>query len=141
MLQYPHHAALRRWVEDLNRFYRGEAGLYQQDFSADGFQWIDFKDAETCVLSFVRRSDNPDDTVLVVCNFTPVIRENYRIGVPNGGNWREVLNSDAELYGGGGVGNFGGVEAAPVASGEMYHSLMLRLPPLGVLFLKRGEGS
>lgn len=141
VLQYPHHAALRRWVEDLNRFYRSEAALYQQDFSGEGFQWMDFKDAEKSMLSFVRRGYSSDDTVLVVCNFTPIVRENYRIGVPNGGYWRELLNSDAELYGGSGVGNFGGVEAAPVASGDMYHSLILRLPPLGVLFLKRGEGS
>lgn len=139
VLQSPVHAALKRWVEDLNRFYRNEAALYQQDFSASGFQWMDFKDAEKSVLSFVRRGYHPDDTVLVVCNFTPVVRENYRVGVPSGGYWQEVLNSDAELYGGSGVGNFGGVEAAPVANGEMYHSLMLRLPPLGVLFLKRGE--
>ncbi len=141
VLQYPYHAGLRRWVEDLNRFYRTEAALYQQDFSSDGFQWMDFNDAEKSVLSFVRRGYNPDDTLLVVCNFTPVVYENYRVGVPSGGYWREVLNSDAELYGGSGVGNFGGVEAGPVATGDMYHSLILRLPPLGVLFFKQGSES
>lgn len=138
VLQYPHHAGLRRWVEDLNRFYRSEAALYQKDFSHDGFQWMDCNDAGKSVVSFVRRGHNPDDTLLVVCNFTPTVRENYRVGVPGGGYWHEVLNSDAELYGGSGVGNFGGVEAGPVAAGEMYHSLMLRLPPLGVLYFKQG---
>lgn len=141
MLQYPHHDGLRRWVEDLNRFYRNETALYQQDFSQDSFQWMDCNYAEKSVVSFVRRGLNPDDMLLVVCNFTPVVRENYLVGVPGGGVWQEVMNSDAELYGGSGVGNLGGVEAAPVTAGEMYHSLMLRLPPLGVLYLKPGSQS
>lgn len=138
VLQYPLHAGLRRWVEDLNRFYRSEPALYQQDFSRDGFQWMDCNYAEKSVVSFVRRGYNPEDTLLVVCNFTPVLRENYLVGVPSGGYWHEVLNSDTELYGGSGEGNYGGVEAGPVTAGEMYHSLMLRLPPLGVLFFKQG---
>ncbi|MFI3186737.1 MAG: 1,4-alpha-glucan branching protein GlgB [Methylococcaceae bacterium] len=140
-LHSPRHSGLKRWVEDLNRFYRAEPALYQQDFCRDGFQWMDCHYAEKSVLSFVRRGYNPDDTLLVVCNFTPVVRENYLVGVPEGGYWHEVLNSDTELYGGSGVGNFGGVEAGPVSISEMYHSLMLRLPPLGVLFFKRGSGS
>jgi 1,4-alpha-glucan branching enzyme len=134
VLQYPLHAGLQRWVQDLNRVYRSEVAL----FSRDGFQWMDYKDAEKCVLSFVRRGSKPDDTLLVVCNFTPIVLENYRVGVPSGGYWHEVLNSDAEFYGGSGVGNFGGVEAGPIAGGEMYYSLMLRLPPLGVLFFRQG---
>ena len=141
VLQYPLHSGLRRWVEDLNRFYRSEAALYQQDFSPDGFQWMDCNYTENSVVSFVRRGYSADDVLLVVCNFTPVIRENYLAGVPGGGYWHEVLNSDTELYGGSGVGNFGGVEAGPVSAGEMYHSLMLRLPPLAVLFFKQGGGS
>ncbi|MDD1620922.1 MAG: 1,4-alpha-glucan branching protein GlgB [Methylococcaceae bacterium] len=141
VLQYPQHDGLRRWVEDLNRFYRSETALYQQDFSRDGFQWMDSHNAEKSVLSFVRRGLDPDDTLLVVCNFTPVVRENFLVGVPKSGFWHEVMNSDAELYGGSGVGNFGGVEAAPVSVGEMYHSLMLRLPPLGVLFFRQGSRS
>ncbi|QKE40640.1 MAG: 1,4-alpha-glucan branching protein GlgB [Ferrovum myxofaciens] len=141
VLQYPLHAGLRRWVEDLNRFYRSEAALYQQDFSRDGFQWIECNSAEKSVVSFLRRGYGAGDVLLVVCNFTPVIRENYLVGVPGGGYWHEVLNSDSELYGGSGVGNLGGVEAGPVSAGEMYHSLMLRLPPLAVLFFKPGDGS
>ncbi len=141
VMQYPRHAGLRRWVEDLNRVYRNEQALYQQDFIRDGFQWMDCNDAEKSVLSFVRRSHHPEDTILVVCNFTPIIRENYLVGVPSGGYWRELLNSDAGIYGGSGVGNLGGVEASPVSTGEMYHSLTLRLPPLGVLFFKPGSVS
>jgi 1,4-alpha-glucan branching enzyme len=140
-LEYPQHSGLRRWVEDLNRFYRNEPALYQQDFSCNGFQWMDCNYAEKSVVSFVRRGYNPDDTLLVVCNFTPIVRENYLVGVPSSGYWHEVLNSDTELYGGSGVGNFGGVEAGPVSTGEMYHSLILRLPPLGVLFFKQRSGS
>ena len=141
VLQYPQHSGLQRWVEDLNRFYRNEPALYQQDFGRDGFQWMDCNYAEKSVVSFVRRGNNADDTLLVVCNFTPIVRENYLVGVPSGGYWHEVLNSDTALYGGSGVGNFGGVEAGPVTIGEMYHSLMLRLPPLGVLFFKQKSES
>jgi 1,4-alpha-glucan branching enzyme len=141
VLQYPLHLGLQRWVEDLNRFYRSEPALYQQDFSRDGFQWMDCNYAEKSVVSFVRRGYNPDNVLLVVCNFTPVVRENYLVGVPSGGYWHEVLNSDTELYGGSGVGNFGGVEAGPVSAGEMFHSLMLCLPPLAVLFFKQGGAS
>ncbi|MGZ4959894.1 MAG: 1,4-alpha-glucan branching protein GlgB [Methylomonas sp.] len=137
VLQYPLHAGLQRWVEDLNRFYRNEPALYQQDFSHGGFQWMDCNYAEKSVISFVRRGLCTEDMLLVVCNFTPVVRENYLVGAPGGGLWLEVMNSDAVLYGGNGVGNFGSVEAAPVSAGEMYHSLMLRLPALGVLFFKQ----
>ena len=138
VMQAPLHAGLRRWVEDLNRLYRNERALYQQDFSPDGFRWMDCNDAEKSVLSFVRRGHHPDDTILVVCNFTPIVRVNYLVGVPCGGYWHEVLNSDAHVYGGSGAGNFGGVEAAPVTIGGIYHSLVLLLPPLGVLFFKPG---
>jgi len=141
VLQYPQHSGLRRLAEDLNRFYRNEAALYQQDFSHDGFQWMDSNNAETSVVSFVRRGYNPDDTLLVVCNFALIVRENYLVGVPSSGNWHEVLNSDAEIYGGSGVGNFGAVEAGSASFGKMYHSLILRLPPLGVLFFKLGRRS
>jgi len=136
VLQYPLHAGAQRWVEDLNRFYRGEPALYELDFSADGFEWIDCNDAETGVISFLRKGRRPEDTLLVVCNVTPMMRENYRVGVPRGGHWHECLNSDAALYGGSGQGNFGGVDAAPLPAHGRYHSLTLRLPPLGAVFFK-----
>jgi 1,4-alpha-glucan branching enzyme len=136
VLQYPLHAGLMRWMADLNRCYRAEPALYQQDFSAEGFSWVDFHDWEESVISFLRHGRTPGDSLLVVCNFTPVARKNYIVGVPRGGYWQEILNSDAEFYGGSGIGNLGGVEASPVAAQGHYHSLSLALPPLGVVFLK-----
>ncbi|RPI60925.1 MAG: 1,4-alpha-glucan branching protein GlgB, partial [Lysobacterales bacterium] len=135
VLKYPLHAGLKRWVSDLNRFYRETPALYQRDFSPDGFEWIDCNDAETSVITFLRKGVRPGDVVVVVCNFTPVLRENYRVGVPSGGKWRERLNSDARDYGGGGQGNLGEVEAAPLGWHGRSHSLYLRLPPLGAVFL------
>jgi len=136
VLQYPLHAGLQRWVADLNRCLRAEPGLYEKDFAADGFEWIDFHDWEESAVSFLRRGRRPEDTVLVVCNFTPVPRHNYTVGVPSGGYWQEILNSDAPLYGGSGMGNLGGVEAAPVAAQGQYHSLIITLPPLSLVFFR-----
>jgi 1,4-alpha-glucan branching enzyme len=135
VLQYPLHAGVQRWVKDLNRFYRATPALFERDFSGDGFEWIDANDSDTSVLSFIRKGSRPEDVAVVVCNFTPVPRENYRVGVPRGGCWRERLNSDAQDYGGSGMGNFGSVEAAPLGSHGRYYSLALRLPPLTVLVL------
>src|SRR5579862_9809147 len=134
ILQYPLHAGAQRWVRDLNRFYRRTCALFELDFSPEGFQWVDYGDAEASVLSFLRK-DRAGTPVLVVCNFTPVVRENYRIGVPRPGLWHEQLNSDAREYGGSGQGNLGGVDAAPLPAHGHFHSLSLRLPPLAALFL------
>ena len=138
VLQYPLHRGVQRWVEDLNRFYRAEGALHQEDFSQAGFEWIDCGDRENSVLAWLRRGHDPADVLLVVCNFTPVPRHNYGIGVPRGGWWRECLNSDAPLYGGSGQGNLGGLEAAPVSCHRRYHSLSLTLPPLAAIVLKPG---
>ncbi len=138
VLQYPLHAGVKNWVRDLNAFYRAEPALSELDFSPEGFEWIDWSDADNSVLSFLRKGRRPHDLVLVVCNFTPVPRENYRVGVPCGGFWRECLNSDAPHYGGSGQGNLGGVDAAPLPAHGRYHSLNLRLPPLSTLMLKPG---
>ena len=135
-LQYTTHNGLRKWVRDLNHFYRIEPALYELDFSMNGFEWIDFYDWEDSVISFIRKGRHTNDIILVVCNFTPIPRYNYRVGVPRGGFWKEVLNSDSELYGGSNMGNSGGVEAAWVPSHGRSHSLFLTLPPLGVLFFK-----
>jgi 1,4-alpha-glucan branching enzyme len=132
--EYPLHAGVERWLGDLNAFYREHPALHQRDFSPDGFAWIDCHDAEQSVVSFLRRAAD-GSVVLVVCNNTPTVRENYRVGVPVGGVWHERLNSDAPLYGGSGQGNLGVVEASPVAAHGHYWSLTLRLPPLGVLYL------
>jgi 1,4-alpha-glucan branching enzyme len=134
VLQYPLHAGLQNWVRDLNRFYRGEGAMFERDFSPEGFEWIDANDPEA--ISFLRKGEHAGDVVLVICNFTPLVRDNYRVGVPRGGYWRECLNSDSTQYGGSGQGNLGGVEAAPLPHHGRFHSLTLKLPPLGVLFLK-----
>ncbi|MCK0508383.1 1,4-alpha-glucan branching protein GlgB [Aromatoleum anaerobium] len=134
VLDRPEHAGLRHWVGDLNRLYRERAALHELDFDEAGFQWIDSDDSENSVLSFLRKSRD-GATVLVICNFTPVTRPNYTLGVPRAGFWREALNSDATLYGGSGAGNLGGVETVPVPAHGHFQSLTLTLPPLAVLFL------
>ncbi|MEW6328297.1 MAG: 1,4-alpha-glucan branching protein GlgB [Thermodesulfobacteriota bacterium] len=136
VLEYPAHHGVQRWLRDLNHFYRAEPAMHELDFEAEGFEWIDFYDWEQSVISFIRKGKNTDDIILVVCNFTPVPRQNYRVGVPRGGFWREVLNSDARIYWGGNWGNSGGVEAAPIPAHGQYHSLSLILPPLSVIFFK-----
>ncbi len=136
ILGYPPHEALQRWVEDLNRTYREQPALFQVDFTGDGFEWIDASDTQQNVVSFLRKGREPSDVVVVAANFTPVPRYNYAIGVPTGGRWLEILNSDATLYGGSGQGNMGGAEAAPVPAHGRMHSLSLTLPPLSVVFFK-----
>jgi 1,4-alpha-glucan branching enzyme len=136
LLQQPLHAALMRWVSDLNRCYRTEPALHEKDFSADGFEWVDFNDWEKSVVSFIRRGRRSDDILLAVCNFTPVPRHDYTVGVPCGGRWREILNSDAADYGGSGLGNLGGVEAVAVPAHGHRHRLSLTLPPLGIVLFK-----
>ena len=131
------HSGIQRLVEDLNRLYREEPALHVLDLEPRGFQWIDANDGESSVLSFLRRGEGPDDNVAIVLNFTPVLRQDYRIGVPQGGWWRELLNSDADVYGGSGKGNGGGVNSQNIESHGFPCSLTLTLPPLGALFLKR----
>jgi len=138
LLQFEPHAGVQRWVQDLNRFYRSEPALHELDCDPAGFEWIDCNDTDNSVIAFLRRGRSTDDPVVVVCNFTPVPRTNYRVGVPRPGFWQEVLNSDAPLYGGSGWGNLGGVEAAPAAVHGRFHSVMLTLPSLAAVFLKPG---
>jgi 1,4-alpha-glucan branching enzyme len=140
LLDYPAHLGVQSWIKDLNRFYKNEPAMHGLDFSIGGFEWIDFRDWESSIISFIRKGKNTEDIILVVCNFTPIPRYNYRVGVPRGGFWREVLNSDASIYGGSGHGNVGGVEATPIPCFGRYYSLSLILPPLGVLFFKSEGG-
>jgi len=140
LLDYPMHGGLRLWVGDLNRILRDEKALHEMDFDPRGFQWIDVTDADHSVVSLIRRGKMPEDIVVAVFNFTPVPRHNYQIGIPGAGWWAEVLNSDAPLYGGSGMGNMGGVEAVPVSMHGHSHSVTLTLPPLGALFLKPARG-
>jgi 1,4-alpha-glucan branching enzyme len=140
VLQYASHQGIQHWVRDLNHLYRAERALYEQDFATSGFEWIDCNAWEESVVSFIRKDKSGKEIILVVCNFTPVLRTLYRIGVPAGGWWKEVLNSDAEVYGGTGHGNFGGIDAVPFTAHGRSSSLLLTLPPLSILFFKR-EGS
>jgi 1,4-alpha-glucan branching enzyme len=132
LLGSPLHVALARWVRDLNTVYRGQPALYELDFDPAGFAWVDCKDFQRSVVSFLRRGRNEDDLLLFVCNFTPVVRQNYRVGVPREGFWKEVLNSDAPLYGGSGQGNFGGLHAVPLPIHGLPYSINMTLPPLAV---------
>jgi len=138
LLAYPLHSGVQRWVEDLNRLYRDEQCLHELDFHPDGFECIDCNDSQASVLGFIRKGGSTDDILLVVCNFTPVPRYNYQVGVPREGYWREILNSDSKEYGGSGHGNLGGVEASHTSFHGRPNSLNLTLPPLGAVFFKKG---
>jgi 1,4-alpha-glucan branching enzyme len=135
LLDYPTHQGLRRWVADLNRLYRAEPALHEVDFRWEGFEWIDCHDGDSSVLSFIRWDAARARPVIVVCNFTPVPRHRYRIGVPRGGAYVERLNGDATCYGGSGLGNGGRAAAEAIPWHGRPHSLVLTLPPLAVLFL------
>jgi len=137
VLQYPMHRGLQQWVKDLNHLYRNEPALYELDFSLEGFEWVDTQDWEQSVLSFIRKGRWSQAQFLIVANFTPIVREQYRVGVPRSGWWQERLNSDASVYGGGNHGNGGGMHAEPVPAHGRDHSLSITLPPLGVLVFKR----
>ena len=136
LLQSPTHAGVNNWLRDLNVFYKTHPALFTRDFSNDGFEWIDCNDSDESIISFLRRGSH-GETLLVIINATPVVRDVYRVGVPQGGRWRERLNSDAPCYGGSGQGNLGEVLADEHwAHHGRPHSLKLKLPPLGVLFLE-----
>jgi 1,4-alpha-glucan branching enzyme len=139
LLQYSPHSGLQGWVSDLNRVYRGEPALYEVDFDPAGFEWIDCNDVENSVISLIRKGRSRDDTIAVVCNFTPVTHFNYTIGVPQPGFWRELLNSDAREYEGSGQGNLGGVEAVPIPFHGRPYSLTITLPPLAAVFFKPSQ--
>ena len=138
-LNLPLHRGVQQWVTDLNRTYRRESALHEGDVVSSGIEWIDCQDSESSVISLIRKSRDENDIVLVICNFTPVPRPNYRVGAPRGGYWRELLNSDATIYGGGGWGNGGGVHTTPIPLHGRTHSLTLTLPALSVVFLKHSK--
>jgi 1,4-alpha-glucan branching enzyme len=139
LLEYPPHRGVQRWVQDLNRLYASEPALHKKDCEAEGFEWIDFQDADGSIVSFLRKSEIPEETIVIVFNFTPVPRQAYRVGVPHGGLWKEILNSDGDVYGGTGVGNRGQAMADQAPFQGRPYSLLLSLPPLGALFFKGEE--
>jgi 1,4-alpha-glucan branching enzyme len=136
LLEFPMHQGMQQWVTDLNAFYANERAAHRCDMDPGGFEWIDADDALNSVLSYIRRDSESGEELVVICNCTPLVREGYRIGVPHAGYWREVLNSDADVYGGSGVGNLGGVEADAVPFHGRTHSLSVTLPPLAIVVLK-----
>jgi 1,4-alpha-glucan branching enzyme len=136
LLWWASHKGVQKLVDDLNRLYRSEPALHEGDCETFGFEWIDASDSEQSVTTFLRRARRYEDVLLVAINYTPVPRHNYRIGVPHGGTWREVLNSDAPIYWGSGQGNLGALEASPLPHYRWPRSLTLTLPPLGAVILK-----
>ena len=136
LLERPAHAGVERWLADLNALYARERALHELDCDPAGFAWIDCNDSEGSTLSFVRRGRDADDVLLFACNFTPIPRPSYRIGVPRAGFWAEVLNSDAADYGGSGVGNLGGVHSGDVACHGHAQSIVVTLSPLGIVVFK-----
>jgi 1,4-alpha-glucan branching enzyme len=134
--QLPEHAGVQHLVRDLNRVYRSEPALHMIDFSADGFEWLDIGSADISVIAFLRKAPGHGAPLLVVCNFTPVPRPNYLVGVPSRGTWREILNTDAREYGGSGWGNLGSVESVPVTTQGRLESVNLSLPPLATIVLR-----
>ncbi|MBI1815712.1 MAG: 1,4-alpha-glucan branching protein GlgB [Deltaproteobacteria bacterium] len=127
------HRGVQRWVRDLNTFYRGEPALHELDCDPIGFEWIDCHESDDSTLSYLRRGASATDVAVIACNFTPIPRHDYMIGVPHGGHWRERLNSDAEIYGGSNLGNAGGVEAESVPAHARPYSLRITLPPLAMV--------
>jgi 1,4-alpha-glucan branching enzyme len=137
LLEDERHAGIERWLADLNRLYRQEPALHELDCDPAGFEWIDGSDADNSVIAYLRKGKSPGEPILAVLSFTPVPLDNYRVGVPGAGFWREILNSDAEEYGGSGRGNMGGVESEAIPTHGRAHSLSLTLPPLGMILLQR----
>ncbi len=130
------HLRVRHWIDDLNRAYRREPALHKYDCDPRGFQWIDCRDSDQSVLTFLRKGDEGDADIIVACNFTPVPRTNYRVGATLADKWEEIVNSDAAHYGGSGWGNLGAVESSPVASHGLPASINLTLPPLAIVLLR-----
>jgi 1,4-alpha-glucan branching enzyme len=130
------HRGVQRLMSDLNRLHATERPFFEVDFEWAGFEWIDANDAAASILSFIRRARSPEDNVVVVCNFTPVVRLDYRVGVPGPGFYREILNTDSVYYEGSDVGNAGGVRAEPIPWNDRPWSVKLKVPPLAAVYFK-----
>jgi 1,4-alpha-glucan branching enzyme len=139
LLDFEAHRGLKRYVADLNLLLREQSALYELDFEHQGFEWIDINDTDNSTISFLRKAKNSVDLLIFMCNFTPVMREKYLLGVPRPGYYSELLNSDARVYGGSGVGNWGGVEAREKSWHGRPYSLKITLPPLAMLVFKPRE--
>lgn len=136
LLDYPMHSKLLHFTSKLNYLYKNHPALYEKDYEQSGFAWIDINDKDNGVISFLRKGKKPEDTILVVCNLTPIMRDNYRVGVPFHCNWEEILNSDSFEFGGSNIGNFGGVHSDIIPMHDQGVSINLCMPPLGILWFK-----
>lgn len=139
LLQFDVHRKLQLFAAELNRLYRSSPELYEVDFHHTGFEWVDFHDVENSIISFIRRAENGRDFLLVVCNFTPVPRQGYEVGVPEEGFYLEILNTDSELFGGSNMGNGGAVSTQPVPRHDRKYSISIVLPPLAVLVFRKAQ--
>lgn len=139
LMDDPMHQGIHRLMRDLNRLYRVEPSLHELDVDPHGFAWIDCNDRDNSVLTYLRKAKDQDDITIMACNFTPVVREGYRIGVPHGGFYHELLNTDSEWYGGGNVHNEGGRHAEELPWHGHPYSLNVTLPPLAAVVFKRGR--
>ncbi|GJM33002.1 MAG: 1,4-alpha-glucan branching enzyme GlgB [Saprospiraceae bacterium] len=137
LLEYKFHKGAQQWVKTLNEFYKSRPAFYENQFDQEGFEWIDLGDHENSVLSYMRKGKNPDETLIVICNFTPVIRQDYRIGLPGTGNWKEVLSSDSKDFGGTGLNHNAKLKTEKEPWHGRTHSLKLALPPLSVIVLEK----
>jgi 1,4-alpha-glucan branching enzyme len=137
LLQFDFHRQLQQFCREMNAFYRSQPALYEVDYHWSGFEWVDFHDIDNSIIAFLRRAQDPNDFLLVCCNFTPVPRQGYRFGVPAGGFYEELLNTDAARFGGSGMGNAGGLMSEPEPSHGRDHSICVTLPPLGIVVFKR----
>ena len=137
LVEFDPHLKLQTFVSALNHFYKEQPALYEVDFNHSGFEWIDFHDVDNSIIAFVRRAKDPEDCLFFYCNFTPVPRPGYRFGVPAEGFYEEVLNTDAEMFGGSNLGNAGGVASDPVRAHGREHSISITLPPLAVVAFRR----
>ena len=136
LLDDPGHRGIQSLVRDINHLYRSRAALHEKDDDPTGFSWVEVNDSAHSVFAFMRYAQTQEAQMLVACNFTPVPRTGYRLGVPQGGMWRECLNTDSTHYAGSGVGNLGAVVAEAVPAHGHAHSVVLNLPPLAVLWLE-----
>jgi 1,4-alpha-glucan branching enzyme len=136
LLNLPTHAGMQRWTRELNALYQQQPALWERDLDWQGFQWVNADDADHSTFSYLRFAEDRSDFLVIICNFTPVPHEHYPVGVPQEGYYRELLNSDAAVYGGGNVGNGGGVHAKAEKWREFPYSLDLTIPPLGIVILK-----
>ncbi|MFH6996285.1 1,4-alpha-glucan branching protein GlgB [Flavobacterium sp. FlaQc-57] len=132
LLEYDYHSGVKKLITDLNQLYKSRPALYEKQFSGDGFEWINYSDHQNAVLSYIRKGNNSDENVIVVCNFTQVVRENYRIGIPKKGKLEEIFNSDASIYGGSGIGNSKTLKIESIPYDGREFSIELILPPLSV---------